>query len=104
MIQISLDDIKKMLAPTSPTHGFEIGKSYFIRSITMHYTGRVTHVTDSDVWLEDAAWIADSGRFYDALAHGTLNEVEPYPHGVAVSRSAIVDFAPWHHDLPRDQK
>ena len=85
------------------THSFEIGKAYFIRSITMHYTGRLVAVTDTDLVLEDAAWIADSGRFADALAKGTLSEVEPYPNRCIVSRNAIVDACQWDHDLPREQ-
>ena len=70
----------------------------------MMYTGRLVSVTESDIVLEDAAWIADSGRYSDALAEGTLDEVEPYPNSVGVSRASIVDFAVWEHPLPREQK
>ena len=86
------------------SHSFQVGKAYLIRTVTMHYTGRVIAVTDSDVVLEDAAWIADTGRFADSLASGTLNEVEPYPGRVAVCRGGMIDFAEWSHELPRRQK
>lgn len=86
------------------SHSIEVGKSYFIRTVTMHYTGRVVAVTASDIVLEDAAWIADSGRFYDALTKGSLNEVEPFPGKVVVGRGGFVDAAPWDHELPRKQK
>ncbi len=85
-------------------HSLKIGTCYLIRTVTMMYTGRLIAVTDSDLVLEDAAWIADSGRYADALEKGTLNEVEPYPNEVIVSRAAIVDAAEWTHDLPREQK
>ena len=81
-----------------------IGKCYLIRTVTMMYTGRLTNITDTDLLLADAAWIADSGRYADALENGTLSEVEPYPNEVIVSRAAIVDAAVWTHELPREQK
>ena len=89
---------------TGTSHSFEIGSCYLIRTVTMMYTGRLVSVTESDIVLEDAAWIADSGRYANALAEGTLNEVEPYPNRVGVSRASIVDFAVWTHPLPREQK
>ena len=82
---------------------FKIGETYLIRTVTMYYTGRVIALTDSDIQLEDAAWVADTGRFSDALKKGTLAEVEPYPNGCYIARDVIVDFAPWTHPLPRTQ-
>lgn len=54
----------------------------FVRTVTHYYTGRVVGVSDKAILLEDAAWIADTGRFADALRTGILSEVEPYPDGV----------------------
>ena len=85
-------------------NSFALGEKYLIRTVTMMYTGKLARVTKHDILLTDAAWIADSGRYADALKKGTLNEIEPYPNEVAVSRAAIVDFAIWSHDLPREQK
>lgn len=76
----------------------------FIRTVTHYYTGRVVSVADGFVTLADAAWIADTGRFATALETGTLSEVEPYPGEVAVAIGAIVDVAPWEHELPRKQR
>lgn len=103
MLNFSLSDLRELLVG-SKSHSFEIGKAYLIRTVTMHYTGRVVAVTDSDVLLEDAAWIADTGRFADSLESGELSEIEPYPGRVAVCRGAIVDFSEWPHKLPRTQK
>ena len=53
--------------------------------------------------LSDASWVADSGRFMDAIKNGTLSEVEPV--GAAfVNVAAITDAFPWNHDLPTKQK
>jgi hypothetical protein len=80
-----------------------IGKNVLVRTVTNYYTGRLTS-TDSFLHLDDAAWIADTGRFADALAKGTLNEVEPYPADCWVSAGSVVDVSEWAHELPRKQK
>lgn len=80
-----------------------VGHPVFVRTVTMHYTGRLAAVTADTLILDDAAWITDSGRFGDALAKGTLAEVEPFPGRVFVARGALVDVTRWDHDLPREQ-
>jgi hypothetical protein len=87
--------------PASPYH---VGDSVFIRTVTYHYTGRISAIYSGEIVLADAAWIADSGRFSVALATGTLSEVEPYPGSVILNRGAIVDVSPWTHPLPRVAK
>ena len=82
----------------------KIGESYLIRTVTHYYTGRVKSISPSDVVLEEAAWIPDTGRYSEALQTGSLAEVEPYPNEVIVSMGAIVDAAVWKHPLPREPK
>lgn len=83
---------------------FVIGANYLIRTVTMIDTGRVVRVTPTEIVLEDAAWIADTGRFATALKSGNFNEVEPFPDGeVIVGRGSIVD-ACRIEKLPRAQK
>jgi hypothetical protein len=83
---------------------WEIGANYLIRTVTMIDTGRLVMVTDHELVLEDAAWIAESGRFADALQSAEFNEVEPFPEGqVIVGRGAIID-AVKIPKLPRIQK
>ncbi len=79
------------------------GKNVFVRTVTHHYTGRLAAVEDGFLQLDEAAWIADDGRFADALAEGKLAEVEPYPGTCYVALGAIVDVSEWLHDLPREQ-
>lgn len=83
---------------------FELGKSYLIRTVTMYYTGRIKKITSKEFVLEEAAWIADTGRFYDALKNGKFNEVEPYVDDVIIPRDTIVDATYWTHKLPKEQK
>lgn len=83
---------------------FVVGQAYLIRTVTMMYTGRLERLTDRTIELKDAAWIADSGRYSDALKTGSLDEVEPYPDAAFVNRDAIVDYAVWSHPLPREQQ
>ena len=82
------------LAPggNSDNSAWEIGKIYLIRTVTMIDTGVLVAVTPQELILEDAAWIADTGRFSDALKSCSFNEVEPFPDGrVVIGRSAIID-------------
>ena len=83
---------------------YKIGAKLFIRTVTYHYTGRVSYFADGELVLEDAAWIADSGRFANALKTGELGEVEPYPGLCSLGVGAIVDASPWNHELPRGTK
>ena len=82
----------------------EIGRNYIVRTVTFHYTGKLKAIWDGWLVLSDAAWVADSGRWANALKDGTLNEVEPYVSEVVINRAAVVDVTLWAHDLPRHQK
>ncbi len=73
-------------------HPYEIGQPYLIRTVSMIDTGRIVEVTAQEIVLEEAAWIADTGRFSDALKSCNFNEVEPFPDGrVIINRAAIID-------------
>src|SRR5437016_2334962 len=87
------------------TGRWQIGQPYFIRTVTHHLTGRLVDVTEQELWLDDAAWIADDGRFAQAVATGEFAEVEPFPSGltVAVGRGALID-AVQIKAVPRSQK
>src|SRR3990167_4090803 len=57
----------KKTPPPTESGPWKIGKCYLIRTVTMIDTGRLVEVTEQELVLEDAAWIADTGRFADAL-------------------------------------
>jgi hypothetical protein len=87
-------------------HPYQIGKSYFIRTVTMIYTGKLEAVYDKELVISSASWIADTGRFAQAVATGKFDEVEPYPDNVklTIGRDAILDAMPVNWALPRTQK
>lgn len=90
---------------TTPTAtGWQIGANYLIRTVTHIQTGRLVAVDEHELTIEDAAWIADTGRFAGALAKADFSEVEPFPDGpVLVGRGALID-AVQIPSLPRVQK
>ena len=81
-----------------------VGKVYFIRTVTMHLIGTLKAINEKEMLLDTAVWVADSGRFYDALKTGKLNEVEPFVNQVIVNRSSVVDATVWQHPIPTEQK
>jgi len=84
---------------------YQLGKSYFIRTVTMYYTGRLVAVTPQELVLEQVAWIADTGRFEAALRTGDFFEVEPYPVGkLIIGRGALIDAFQVTFPLPTKQK
>ena len=76
-----------------------VGEKYFFRTVTYHMTGRVKKVIGSILELENAAWIAESGRFMNAIKEGKLNEVEPFQDDVEIGRGSIIDATLWNFDL-----
>jgi hypothetical protein len=85
---------------------WEVGANYFIRTVTHHYTGKLVEVFTHELVLVDAAWIADDGRFAQAVAKTEFLEIEPYPDGaeVIIGRGAILDAVKISGALPRVQK
>lgn len=71
---------------------WHIGQPYLIRTVTMIDTGILVAVTEHEIILRDASWIADTGRFSAALESCDFSEVEPFPEGqVAIGRGAIIE-------------
>ena len=93
-----------MFGKPSDDSAWEIGKIYLIRTVTMIDTGRLVAVGPQELVLEDAAWIADTGRFADALKKAEFGEVEPFPDGrVIIGRGSVID-AVQITTAPRSQK
>ena len=80
-----------------------IGKKFFFRTVTYHLIGKVVKKVGQFFILENASWVADSGRFMNAIKEGTLSEVEPVGTcGIGIN--TVIDFFPWTHKLPTKQK
>ena len=102
---VKAKEIKKELHISEPLteHPFKVGESWFMRGVTYHLVGKVAKLEGKFLVLENASWIADSGRFMNAIKEGKLSEVEPVGDAV-INTDAIVDAFPWKHKLPDMQK
>jgi len=86
------------------TKPYKIGENYLIRTVTMIQVGRLEWVGDKEIVLSSASWVADTGRFNEAIKTGNLNEVEPFTDDVIVGRGSIIDATIWTHKLPKEAK
>jgi hypothetical protein len=107
--ELTLGQIKQLLSMLGgdipSTHPYEVGKNYFLRTVTHHLTGRLVEVGQQELVLEDAAWIADDGRFSETMVSGNFAEVEPLPAGRhIVGRASLIDARAIPFALPRPQK
>jgi len=100
---IDSSDAAAPATPCAPPF-FAVGTAYFFRTVTYHLVGRIARIEGRFIILADAAWVADSGRWAQALSTGVLNEVEPYPGEVAVNLDTVTDACRWSHALPLVQK
>ena len=80
-----------------------VGGKYYFRTVTFHQVGEIKKIVGRFVFLKNASWVADSGRFMNAIKDGTLSEVEPVGDAF-INLDTVVDFFPWKHKLPTDQK
>jgi len=108
-MELSINDIRELIGSVdnnaNPNDGiYEVGKNYFIRTVTHYLTGKLQRVGSQELVLQEAAWIADTGRYADAIKSCDFSEVEPYPPGfLIVGRGSIID-AFQITSLPRQQK
>ena len=97
---LTLGQIKELQAIFSNTASissekpcpFEVGEKYLIRTVTFTLTGQVKSKVGDFLVLEQADWIADTGRFSIALEdQENFNEIEPFKNDAIVAKNAIVD-------------
>ena len=87
-----------------------IGKCFFFRTVSYHILGRVKSVIDvcgTKFFLLEtgSSWVADSGRFSEAINNGCLNEVEVIKKSNhLVNPDSCVDILEWNHPLPTETK
>jgi hypothetical protein len=93
---------------TNKPHPFEIGKNYFIRTVTMSHVGKLEAVYDDILVLSSASWVADTGRFNNAMKSGLeaidSSEIEPFVNNVFIGRGALIDMTIYNFPLPTKQK
>jgi hypothetical protein len=85
---------------------FEIGQKYLIRTVTMILVGECVADYADAVGLKRASWIADTGRYQQAVATGVFSEVELYPADkeVFVFKGGIIDGFSADFELPSSQR
>jgi hypothetical protein len=91
------------------SHSLRLGKKYLIETVTKYFTGVLQRITDRDIVLNNAAWIAETGRYHDALSNYRFPdnaEIEPLrPEAEVVIRTdSIVLCVEWKGDLPVKQQ
>jgi hypothetical protein len=92
-------------SPTANDSHWEIGETYFFRTVTHHLTGKLVLVTPQELVIKDAAWIADDGPFSKAMETGEFSEVEPYPDGpVIIGRGSLIDARKVTFAAPRSKR
>jgi hypothetical protein len=77
-----------------------VGQKKLIRTVTYFILGEVVAVEGSFVTVNNASWVADTGRLGVAITQGKLNESEYIGDGVLVNLDSAVDILPWAHELP----
>jgi len=97
-----LMSILKMVSPQAE-NPFVVGNKYFIRTATNYFTGRVSSITGNFIFLTEAAWIADTGRYHEFLKTGKAIEAEPYPNGTNLNIESVIDFCDWGFALITEQ-
>ena len=80
-----------------------VGGKYYFRTVTYHLVGKVEKRVGKFLELSTASWVADSGRFMNAIKDGALDEVEPTVKAW-VNLDTVTDFYQWKHKLPTKQK
>lgn len=83
-----------------------IGKSYYIETATKFWSGRLRAVEGGFLILENAAWIADTGRWTDFLRTGEPDEVEPVPgDGVwSLNMAFVTGYREYPGKLPQERE
>ena len=91
-------------------HPYKVGKPYFFRTVTHAYVGKLEAVFDHELVLSNCTWVADTGRFSNAMNEGfedlEQSELEPFnpDQEVVIGRGAIADGSVWLNELPTKQK
>ena len=96
-MELSIKDLKEIIGTNGKRESssnetfLEIGENYLIRTVTMIYSGKIKDIKGNEIILEQAAWIADTGRFADNLKSCEFSEVEPYVNDVIIFKTSFLD-------------
>lgn len=69
-----------------------IGRNIFVRT-TMHVnTGLLTNVTDKTITLENAVWIANTGKWSGFCNEAKATEIEPFSKPIIMGRETVMEY------------
>jgi len=113
--ELTLGQIKELtavlnigVASDKKKHDFEVGKAYFIRTVTHHYLGKVVEICDQCIVVKACVWVADSGRFREFLTGewSAQSEREPFPRDKKVQLfiGSFIDGMEWDKEIPESEK
>lgn len=73
-------------------HAFEVGKRYLFQTVTLYWLGTIVGITEGEIVITDAAWVADMGKASSFFGGNDPNESESLPAGkeMILSRGALV--------------
>lgn len=103
MLEKIKEESGKNIISDFDSYAYFVGKKWYIRTVTYHSVGKIVKIVGNLFMMESASWVADSGRFMQAIKNGVLSEVEPVGK-MFLAINSIIDIFPWTHDLPKDQK
>lgn len=86
--------IKKQvkLKPALQAHPFTVGQFFHLETVTKFFVGTVVAVTDSEIILDGAAWVAHMGRPHAYFKGTAPTSLEPLGDGYGVCRGSLVSF------------
>lgn len=76
----------------------EIGSCYFVRTLSDYWVGRLVDVGPFTLTLEDASWVADTGRLAEFMRHGKAENMEIEPVGLVMCSNGPAVLS-WPHKL-----
>jgi hypothetical protein len=96
--KLTIGEAKKIVAlfqaDKEEKHPYTLGDTWFFRTVTYHLVGEIKSVGKQEIILKGGTvmWIADDGRFTDAISKGEFNETEIYgDQDVVLGRGSIID-------------
>lgn len=90
----SIEEAKVNRVKSVEKHPFTIGKQWLFQTPTLYWVGDIVAVTPTEIVLERAAWIPDTGRFNEFMATGNPKECEPVQVPVIINRGGYINALP----------
>lgn len=89
--------------------GMKVNENWLVQTITHYIIGTIETFDEKEIWFKSGtvSWIANTGRFYNFMRVGVVEETEVEPFcdvPVMVKQGAIVIAAKWVHPLPEKQQ